>query len=145
MKNNILYQFSTSNCSGCGVCINSCPTKALDYGEDEYGFTVPVVNNNLCIECGLCRRKCPFENQMQGSIPLETYAAITEIKNILKNSSSGGIWGTIAADILKRGGVVFGCTMDDNFQSKHIVVENIKDLPAVLRSKYIQSFSGDIL
>lgn len=34
-----------------------CPVGAISQGEDGY----PIVNHDICIECGLCVKKCPMK------------------------------------------------------------------------------------
>ena len=49
-----------SECCGCSACANKCPQRAIEMKEDEYGFKYPLVDNNLCINCGLCKKVCPI-------------------------------------------------------------------------------------
>ncbi|MBD3343903.1 MAG: 4Fe-4S dicluster domain-containing protein [Chitinivibrionales bacterium] len=43
-------------CTGCGVCIPSCPRDALSYEERK-----AVVDPTVCRECGFCVSRCPQE------------------------------------------------------------------------------------
>ena len=43
-------------CTGCGACIEICPTKALGLKNDK-----AIVEQNTCIDCGLCEDECPVE------------------------------------------------------------------------------------
>lgn len=51
-----------SKCSGCQACYNICPKNAIEMIEDEKGFKYPNVNNEKCINCGLCNKVCPIIN-----------------------------------------------------------------------------------
>lgn len=43
----------SSTCTGCGVCIDLCPTHAIS-------LDVPVtIDHDRCLGCGLCARACP--------------------------------------------------------------------------------------
>jgi 2-oxoglutarate ferredoxin oxidoreductase subunit delta len=42
-------------CKRCGVCMSSCPVKALE--KDREGY--PVVDNSRCTSCGTCEIMCP--------------------------------------------------------------------------------------
>jgi Pyruvate/2-oxoacid:ferredoxin oxidoreductase delta subunit len=44
-------------CVACNVCVERCPTKALDMGDDD----VPVVDLDKCIGCGVCATGCEVE------------------------------------------------------------------------------------
>ena len=46
-------------CYGCVACKDACPTEAITMKRDEEGFYQPVINNDLCINCGKCERHCP--------------------------------------------------------------------------------------
>ncbi|HOT32065.1 MAG TPA: ferredoxin family protein [Petrotogaceae bacterium] len=49
-------------CKGCGLCINVCPKKVLDfsknYNSKGYHYS-EVVKPQECIGCGFCYRMCP--------------------------------------------------------------------------------------
>ena len=49
------------NCSGCGVCINTCPVKILSLQpekQDGTGRKHAVIDEDLCLGCGVCVRNC---------------------------------------------------------------------------------------
>ncbi len=107
---------------------------------DEFGFIFPKVENKLCIECGLCRKVCAYQNLLiSGNKPLATYAAINKSKDILLTSSSGGIFNALARLIFKKNGVVYGCAYNDNMEPEHVCVENILEIEKIQGSKYVQS------
>lgn len=56
-----------------------------------------------------------------------------------KESTSGGIFIPLAKSTLEKGGVVFGCTYDENLVARHIAVEKEADLHKLQGSKYVQS------
>ena len=61
-EGNILNSIITVNhndCLSCRACELSCPKNAIDMVENEEGFLYPNINGN-CIECGVCRKKCPI-------------------------------------------------------------------------------------
>ena len=41
------------NCSGCGICIDECPTKAISVEKRK-----AEIDMSLCIRCGLCHDIC---------------------------------------------------------------------------------------
>jgi len=52
-----------SKCSGCGVCIRSCPYQALTpvvKSVDGAERRVSQVDKNLCMACGVCAAACPL-------------------------------------------------------------------------------------
>ena len=59
------------------------------------------------------------------------------------NSSSGGVFTLIAQYVLKRGGVVFGASFDENLNVVHRFIESPAELDKLRRSKYVESFIWD--
>lgn len=133
-----------SKCCGCSACANACPKKCISMISDEKGFLYPSVDERECVNCGLCDKICPILN-LKGNVEEKSaFAAYNKDDETRKVSSSGGIFGCIANEILNRGGVVFGAAYDDGFRSiKHIGIENKEDLPKLYGSKYLQSKIGD--
>ena len=64
-------------------------------------------------------------------------------ETICKQRTSGGAFTAIAKQIISNGGVVFGVTMDDRFDVKHIMVDSIEGLEQFRNSKYVQSNVGE--
>ncbi len=42
-------------CLGLGTCVDACPFKAIEMGDDG----LPIVNKNICTGCGICVDICP--------------------------------------------------------------------------------------
>lgn len=49
-------QVNKAECTGCGLCVETCPEKAITMVTDK-----AVVNEAKCTECGLCAGACPVE------------------------------------------------------------------------------------
>ena len=47
-----------TKCTGCGDCVNSCPTKAL---QTLNGDGLPSLTKELCINCWCCHEICPAD------------------------------------------------------------------------------------
>lgn len=47
-------------CIGCGVCVDACPSKALNIAWNAHGFLTATTNNNRCDGDGACIKVCPF-------------------------------------------------------------------------------------
>ena len=41
-------------CTGCFACQNVCPHKCIKLVSDKFGELHPQINQDLCIDCGLC-------------------------------------------------------------------------------------------
>lgn len=70
------------------------------------------------------------------------YAAICEDRNIVRSSSSGGIFFSLAKQVIEEKGVVCGAAFDSDLKVRHILVETFSDLKRLQGSKYVQSEMG---
>ena len=50
------------DCYGCGVCSASCPKKVITMKESS-GFSFPQVDQDNCVECGICLSVCSFNHK----------------------------------------------------------------------------------
>ncbi|MBE6149304.1 MAG: 4Fe-4S dicluster domain-containing protein [Firmicutes bacterium] len=130
-------------CCGCGACANICPKNAICMVEDEYGFVYPQIDETKCIKCGLCSKVCAYNEQKKMIESQESYMAVSKNEEILINSASGGVFFSIAKNIIEKKGVVFGCSMendvDGNMEPCHVKVTDINGLKKLQGSKYVQS------
>ncbi len=131
-------------CTGCSACANICPKNAITMIKDEEGFLHPEIDQVKCINCGLCQRTCPVLNTKTNEAINECYAGYAIDKDILKKSSSGGIFSIVANFILNKNGIVIGASLDNDLKLKHLAVEKSADLDKITGSKYIQSELGNI-
>jgi len=144
MKNCINIE-SKKDCCGCSACLNACPKGAISMKEDEAGFIFPEVDENLCISCGKCKKVCVFGEKNIGAAEgePEVYAAVSNDKEVLETSSSGGIFTVLANSVLESGGAVFGAAWSDDLTLHHVCVEDKNYLEKLRGSKYVQSSTED--
>lgn len=134
----------SQSCTGCGACYNACHHDAISLSPDIEGFLRPVIDTKKCIGCGLCQKACPILNcSVRDRVPFHLYGAWNNDDEIVKQSSSGGLFSLIANEILDKNGVVFGAAYDEQLNVRHIGVENKADLFKLRSSKYIQSDIND--
>ena len=128
------------NCTGCRMCEKVCPSQAIEMKENEEGFLYPVIDKDKCTNCGLCTNRCPQINYNAKKIEdQKAYAAKINDRNILMESSSGGIFSAIARECIKNNGKVYGAVFDDDFIVKHLGIDNQNELERLRGSKYVQS------
>ena len=127
------------SCTGCGLCDAICPSDAIQMLPDKYGFLHPVVDPVKCTGCSLCTRKCPVSVLPQMSTHTAILAGYAKDEELLLMSSSGAIFPTLSAAILRRGGIVFGAAFDKEFNVVHTAVETLPTLASLCSSKYVQS------
>ena len=136
----------TKKCTGCGACLNSCPKDAITMVENKEGFLVPKIDLKKCIHCDKCRRVCPARNKTEEKYErdnLKCYAAKTKDLDVIKKSSSGGIFYYLAKQVLQDKGIVYGAELVDS-NVNHIRITTEKDIYRIQGSKYAQSNMLDI-
>lgn len=131
-------------CTGCSACYSICPMSAIKM-QMTNGFYFPTIVSNKCIGCRKCINVCPQNNKITDSnFKTIAYACKNKDESIRIKSASGGIFSALAEKILSGNGIVYGVAYDDNFLAHHIRVDDISDLVKLRRSKYMQSFIGDV-
>ncbi len=128
-------------CCGCSACANICPKHCIRMTENHEGFLYPQVQEENCVNCGACEKACPVfhEASVQDS-RRQAWAVVNQDQSVLMDSSSGGLFSALAAEMIERGGCVFGAAFTADFSRvHHIMVENLKDLCRLQGSKYMQS------
>ncbi len=114
--------------------------------EDNEGFRYPVVDEDVCIDCGLCKKVCPIIHATPEDTPHEQEGFLLQHKDdaIRQESTSGGAFTALATWVIEQGGVVFGGGFKAGTQIVvHQMVDKVEDLAIFRNSKYVQSLMGD--
>ena len=134
----------TAECCGCTACEAACPVGCITMRPDRLGFLYPETDESRCVGCGKCLSVCPAKNPPNCSGSRNVYAATCKDGRVFSESSSGGVFSTLAAAWLKNGGVVFGVEWNDDFMGvRHNCTERIEELGRFRNSKYLQSDLND--
>lgn len=134
------------DCCGCEACVQKCPKQCISLSLDEEGFIYPKVDISSCINCHLCEKVCPIINCdsiLPAINPKQSLAVKNRNDNVRINSSSGGVFISLAKHIIDNGGVVFGAVFDDEFGVKHTNGKSLSEISPMMRSKYVQSRIGN--
>lgn len=108
------------------------------------GFLVPNVNTEACVDCGICVKQCPALNadESQGKVirafQSTGYAAWSSDEQILRESSSGGVFSEIAKYIIQQGGCVYGVRWEENLHARFHRIEREEEI-AQFRCHYRNS------
>lgn len=131
------------SCTGCGACMQSCSHGAITMRYDNEGFLVPIIDKTKCVDCGLCQNHCPELRPIERlDYEKQKYYALIYDQD-RKISSSGGAFSVFAKWIILQGGIVYGATINEKFEVRHIGVESTGELNKLRGSKYVQSIIGD--
>jgi coenzyme F420-reducing hydrogenase beta subunit len=136
------------DCCGCTACKNICPQQAITMKSDEEGFLYPIIDDVLCIECGLCKTVCPFQNEVtiQGHFAEPAVYAIKHGSDSVRmSSSSGGVYTAISDHVLEnKSGICYGVKFDKDFTVRHTGATTADERDKLRGSKYVQSDLGTV-
>lgn len=126
------------DCCGCNSCVQRCPKQCIGMVEDQEGFSYPIVNSKICIDCGLCEKVCPKLNNRKKLDALGYYAVKNNDVSERLASSSGGVFILLAKEIIFSGGIVFGAVYDENWEVHHVAATTLEEVYPMMGSKYVQ-------
>lgn len=72
------------------------------------------------------------------------FSCQSDIPDVRKNSSSGGVFFHLAQYIFNREGTVIACKIDESGNAVHAVCNTLNELAPFLTSKYVQSQIGEM-
>lgn len=134
-----------SKCCGCHACAQACPKQCIRMEMDYEGFLYPIVNKDICIDCGLCEKVCPLLDKVSTEnfeTPL-IYAAYAKDESLRMRSTSGGVATMLANYMYREGAYICGAVYTDDFKVELIVTRKEEDLKRIQTSKYIQATVGN--
>ena len=135
---------NNNNCTGCSACINICPKQALSLKQDENGFFKPYLDKDKCIDCNLCKNICPLNGVKSENYIEPKLYVFNNFSSEAKLSATAGGFQIIAKNFIQNGGKVVGAAWGENWRCEHIIVDNLDDLKKLYKSKYLQSYLGDV-
>ena len=135
--------FRKDNCCGCHACGTACPLGCIEMSADSEGFLYPQVNEELCIDCGICEKVCPMTSELRQGEPPLALAAWNRNTTVRDESSSGGVFSALMRQTIEKEGVVIGAAFDSNMTLRHQSAQDETESHMFRGSKYLQSIIGD--
>lgn len=138
-------------CNTCGACYACCPENAIAFQETIAGHLFPQVNEQTCIQCGLCLNVCPgdhFSSSLKQAMPedpfegncIQAFLGKTSDEDLYGNSQSGGLASSLLAFALNSGRIKTAAIveMEQGTPPRPNVrlIDNAKELFASQKSKY---------
>ena len=129
-------------CCGCTACESICPKDAITMQPDALGFLYPHIDEEKCINCGLCMKVCSFKKGYPRTDKFEqplVYAARLRDTAQLARSQSGGMGYALSRAAIGQGAIVYGVGFGTHFRAVHKRVDRPEGLEELRGSKYVQS------
>lgn len=136
---------SPKKCTGCTACKTVCPTNAISFKEDDWGFLHPSIDITKCVKCSKCKKICPANVHPTLLRVRNTYVSVAKDISIQKESTSGGIASILAFQAIKKGWVVYGHGFDNDLTLRCRKITALNEIKALQGTKYVQSDMGDSL
>ena len=132
------------NCNGCSACVNICPRDAITMVSDAEGFFYPVINEDECVNCGLCETVCPeLHPPKLPEVYYGCYIAQSKKQEILDTCTSGGFIDALNQHIItSRKGYCAGVVYDEHYMPTHKITSDCAQTKQFRNSKYAQSRIG---
>lgn len=130
------------------MCAAVCPKEAITIRLNKEGFYRPSVEEDSCVDCGLCVKVCyKFDKAIQVTESAELddmplYAASSREDALLQQTTSGGIADLLAKELVADGYTCIGVGYDDGKAIAYDYCAHTKEETDGFRgSKYIQSYT----
>ena len=134
-----------ADCCGCNACGDICSKKAISFKVDDEGFWYPEVDEEKCIDCGLCEKACPILHvdslKKNDFLIPKCFAAQSKNLESLFNSTSGSAFAGFAEKIYRDGGYVGGAVFNEDYSVRQFISNDKADLEQLRNTKYVQSNS----
>ena len=130
---------ASSRCSGCSLCSQECAKKSITMAANEEGFLHPVIDYATCVDCGLCYKMCPCNEEPLKEVTPVFYTSAIKDKEKLLKSSSGGNFIALASCFIEQGGYVCGCVFNAEMVAEHVCTNDMSVVERMMGSKYVQS------
>ena len=131
-------------CAGCSACTQVCPFGALTMERDEEGFAYPVLDVELCRDCGLCHRACFMERASEFHDGVRMVFGGHHVDaGVLAESTSGGAFTALVQTWFNRSGtrVAWGAVAH-GLKVRHECAASVDEAAKFRKSKYSQSDMG---
>lgn len=131
-----MIQTSINHCTGCSACIEICPKQCITMKPDVLDAIYPEVNEDECIDCGLCEKTCPNNRALEFHHPKKVWAAWSKNEEIRHTSASGGVACELYHHWIRLGGVATGVIYDREEGCHFVLIEKDEDIKPTQNSKY---------
>lgn len=126
-----------NKCVGCMACVDMCPKNAISIADTRQAYNA-IINEDLCVNCGICTKVCQNNRKITLNHPQSWYQGWIDDESLRKKSSSGGAARALSQQFVSEGGVVVSCCFRNGVFGFEMA-ENTEDLGKFTGSKYVKS------
>ena len=132
-----------TECFGCEACVQICGVSAITMVEDDEGFCYPTIDSDKCIECGQCRKVCPYTQKPEfHNDDKYVFGGYHKDETTRFESTSGGAFSAIVDAFCDTDYVVFGAEAN-GLKVLHSYITDKNEVFRFRKSKYCQSKIGN--
>lgn len=127
------------SCTGCLACADACKVQAISIKKNRQGFSYPVINDAVCVNCGKCTTICPVNVQKKNKAAITPFACWDKDDKERRAATSGGLFTCLAKKFINDGGVVYGAAYSSDMKVIHKKITSLDEICQIRGSKYVQS------
>ena len=126
-----------NQCSGCKACIEKCGKNAIRLEDNMRAYNA-IIDEQKCINCGICHRVCQVNSYDDFQSQLYWKQGWAKNNDIRQQASSGGVASAIEYAFIKDGGCVCSCLFEKG-DFKFKIIDNVDEISIFAGSKYVKS------
>jgi len=131
-------------CTGCSICVQVCPLRAIDLRVNKLGLYTPFVDETKCIKCGKCFQVCSGKGLFLNDAPLiKSWYGYSSDTFIRKEGQSGGLVTQFLMHAFENdlitGALVLVPDKNNPFMPKAIIARSREEILNSVKSRYCPS------
>lgn len=131
-----------NECTACAACKNSCPVNAIKICDSLQNYNA-YINQDLCINCGLCMKVCQKVKKPNLIEPIIWRQGWNNNADARALAASGGMISAIATAFKKYEGFVYLCKFIDG-EFIFCEMKNTNVMKEFAGSKYVKSDCSNV-
>lgn len=124
-------------CAGCMLCLSICKKNAIHIHDEIHSYNA-YIDEEKCINCSACHKKCPQNNSIPKVAPIAWYQGWNNDIKQRDSAPSGGVGMALIKQFIQDGGYVSSCVFR-NGTFLFDITNDYEEAMAFGGSKYVKS------